>query len=274
MSLIRVGSFPGRWHGDPVSFLVQQVFGGGQFNGVATFTGGPHQGVQFGFTGAASGSGGLSVVRQVAPGFNQHASDATFEIANNEIVWRGLTTGVGIGAPGLPFEVRLPSLTKPGTFAGQWHGDPVSFNFQQVYGGGQFNGVAAFTGGSHQGTQFGFSGYLTGNGGIFVSRGIGPGTQSAFDVDPQIVNGHCIWQALTTGVGIESGPGLHVADPGVRVPAWRRSSQTPNRRMHGSGGYGRAVWWPFARRPVMRVAECRVVAMCFLLLAAFINTGE
>jgi len=213
MSLIRVGTFPGRWHGDSVTCSVQQVFGAGQFNGVATFSSGPHQGVQFGFTGSAGIGGGLTMARSVGIG-TQTASDATFEIANNEIVWRGLTTGPGIGAPGLPFELRLPSLIKAGSFPGQWHGDPVSFGVQQVFGGGQFNGVASFTGGPHQGIQFGFSGYLSGNGGIFVSRSVGTGTQSAYDPDPQIVNGHCVWQALTTGVGIGS-PGLPFS---LRVP--------------------------------------------------------
>src|SRR5262245_20485275 len=128
MSLIRPGTFRGAWHGDSASFDVQQVFPDGAFNGIGTFTAGTLNGVDFGFIGSNPPSGSLRVVRDVGVG-SQVASDATFEISGTNCVWRGVTTGVGIPAGGLPFEFRVPSLIRLGTFGGLWHGQPVDFRF-------------------------------------------------------------------------------------------------------------------------------------------------
>lgn len=205
MSLIFVGNFAGIWHEHPVTFSIQQVFDTA-FNGVGVFTGGPHQGIQFGFTGMATESGGLTINRDVGIGI-QTSTSAMFELVGAECVWRGLTTGPGIGPDGLPFEIRLPALIRTGSFPGVWHDHDVSLDFAQVFPGGQFNGVGVFTGGPHSGIDFGFSGVLSGTGGLRIDRDVGIGIQTAFAPTPQVGGGSCVWIGNTTGVGIPE-PGL------------------------------------------------------------------
>ncbi len=107
-NVLRPGDYSGVWHGHAVKFSIQQIFPTGQFNGVGEFVEGPHNGIQFGFTGRTDFDGRLTISRDVEIG-SQVASDANFEIDSNSIVWQGLTKGPGIEPAGLPFEFRAQS---------------------------------------------------------------------------------------------------------------------------------------------------------------------
>ncbi|MEO0538805.1 MAG: SUMF1/EgtB/PvdO family nonheme iron enzyme [Cyanobacteria bacterium P01_A01_bin.123] len=107
--VLRPGDYSGVWHDHAVKFSIQQVFPAGQLNGVGEFVGGPHSGIQFGFTGRTASDGRLTISRDVGIG-SQVASDANFEIDGDSIVWQGLTQGPGIGHAGLPFEFRAQSI--------------------------------------------------------------------------------------------------------------------------------------------------------------------
>ncbi|MEM1168292.1 MAG: hypothetical protein AAGJ08_04195 [Cyanobacteria bacterium P01_H01_bin.35] len=107
-NVLRPGDYSGVWHGHAVKFSIQQIFPAGEFNGVGEFVGGPHSGIQFGFTGKIGSDGRLTISRDVGIG-SQVARDANFEIDGDSIVWQGLAKGVGIGDVGLPFEFRARS---------------------------------------------------------------------------------------------------------------------------------------------------------------------
>ena len=108
-NVLRPEDYSGVWHGHAVKFSIQQIFPTGQFNGIGEFVGGPHSGIQFGFTGKTDSDGRLTISRDVEIG-SQVASDANFEIDGNSIVWQGLTKGPGIELTGLPFEFRTQLL--------------------------------------------------------------------------------------------------------------------------------------------------------------------
>ena len=107
-NVLRPGDYSGVWHGHAVKFSIQQIFPTEQFNGVGEFVEGPHNGIQFGFTGKIDFDGKLTISRDVGTG-SQVASNANFEIDGDSIVWQGLTKGPGIGDAGLPFEFRARS---------------------------------------------------------------------------------------------------------------------------------------------------------------------
>ena len=114
--VVQPGDYAGIWHGHAVSFSIQQIFPAGELNGVGEFIGGPHRGIQFGFTGQVNLDGRLTISRDVGIG-SQVASRATFEIQGDSIVWQGLTKGPGIGDAGLPFEFRAQSADLRQTLA-------------------------------------------------------------------------------------------------------------------------------------------------------------
>ena len=108
-NVLRPGDYSGVWHGHGVKFSIQQIFPTGQFDGIGKFVEGPHNGIQFGFTGRTDSDGRLTISRDVGIR-TQVASDVNFEIDGNSFVWQGLTQGPGIGDAGSPFEFRAQSI--------------------------------------------------------------------------------------------------------------------------------------------------------------------
>jgi hypothetical protein len=204
MGLIHTGILAGRWHAESVSFDIQQTFDNGAFNGVGTFTDGRFQGTQFGFEGSLAGDGSLQMTRDTGQGL-QNAKAGPPQLIGGRFVWEGNTSGAGIPGGGLPFELQLPGLIDQGSFTGQWHAQPVSFDFQQTFTNRAFNGVGTFTGGPFQGTQFGFEGSLAGDGSLHMTRDTGEGLQNANAGPPQLIGGRFVWEGNTSGAGIPGG---------------------------------------------------------------------
>jgi hypothetical protein len=199
--LIRTGTFPGRWHNDAIDFEFKE-FDKSKFQGVATFTGGVHAGSRFDFTGELSTNGELSIDRTLPGGKQQSVRAGRWSIKNGEYVWQAKTTG--LHASDRPFELRVPSMIKLGSFEGKWHGDPVTFRIVEIFANGLFSGVAKFTAGPHAGFEFVFTSEVdmfTGIGGLKINRNTESGIQSVTAFYPKLVNGVFVWRGFTTGVG-------------------------------------------------------------------------